>query len=155
MMHKMVWLFIAYCKNIDLVHFGYIISYLSIDSRDTYFFLNQCLSKRMFTIVASSFLWLDYVACTKDLSTDDERKNLRCRTTHVRAILCLMRKQEIETRTLLLTDFILVILCHTNTSSSNEDLVGKGFCSSSFQFSYRSSFSVYLKCECRRYQGWK
>ena len=115
---------------------------------------NQCLGKRMFTIVASSFLWLDYVACTKDLSTDDERKNLRCRTTHVRAILCFKRKQEIETRTLLLTDFILVILCHTNTSSSsNEDLVGKGFCSSSFQFSYRSSFSVYLKYECRRYQG--
>ena len=128
-----------------------------IDSR--YMLVLFCRWKPMFDNAnvyhRSIVLLMTWLCCVHNGSYSRRRKkNLRCTITHVRATLCFKRKQEIETRTLLLTDFILVILCHTNTSSSNEDLVGKGFCSSSFQFSYRSS-SVYLKCECRRYQGWK
>ena len=106
-----------------------------------FFVQNQCLVMRMFTL-RSIVLLMTWVCSVHNGSyTRRRKKNLRCRTTHVRANSCLKRKQEIETRTLTHRR-LLVILCHTNTSSTNEDLVGKGFCSSSFQFSYRSS-SVY------------
>ena len=102
---------------------------------------NKCLVIRMFTL-RSIVLLMTWVCSGHNGSYCRRRKkNLRCRTTHVRANKCFKRKQEIETRTLT-HHRLLVILCHTNTSSTNEDLVGKSFCSSSFQFSYRSS-SVY------------